>query len=234
MTSMVAAPLAAPPGYGRAYGTTTVLVSARGVMLPGARAFWRPLVPGTDDQYTGPLFGSPFDAVPLSFPQQADQRGTVQVWAPEPVRIEVVAWMTGFQPVRQILDLLFTEDTQAEADLAAHVVAQNAHPLSADAGNVIEWRPNGLFVPAGAVPPEYVTDAELDAALLDYYTQAEADARYQPVGDYATAAALAAAEARIATLESLVATLQEQMVTHIHAAGDWDYLGGASVPDGTP
>lgn len=57
--------------------------------------------------------------------------------------------------------------------------------------------------------------------LSAYYTKTEANTLF------ATIAALNAAVARIATLES-------QMTTHIHAAGDWDYLAGASVPDGTP
>ena len=94
----VAAPLALPstraePGYLRAYGTVTVQTVRQGVLCPAAFALWRPLVPGTDTQYTGPLFDAPDSTVPLSFPEVADERGVIEVWAPEPVRIEVVTWI---------------------------------------------------------------------------------------------------------------------------------------------
>ena len=212
---------AAPPGYLRAYASTSVQVARQGVLHPAAFAQWRPFVPGTDEQYTGPLFADPFAIAPLLFPARADARGLIQVWAPDPVRIEVGAWLDGYPSVRQVIDLLFTEDTQALVDLSAHVNDPSPHLMSASAGNVAEWRSDGLYVPQGAVPPEYVTETELGAALVPYITEAETDARY------ATIAAVAALEARVAALES-------QMVSHIHAAGDWDYLGGASVPDGTP
>lgn len=48
---------------------------------------------------------------------------------------------------------------------------------SPDAGNTVEWRSNGFFVPAGSVD------------LSGYYTKTESDARYQPVGSYLTQAA---------------------------------------------
>lgn len=137
--------LAAPPGYLRAYASTTVLVQARGVLVPAAGALWRPLVPGTDDQYTGPLFGSPYDTAPLSFPQATDARGTLTVWAPDPVRVEIVAWITGYAPVKQVIDLLFTEDESADPqDLADHVAdADNPH---AAAGYLTEPYADGLYL----------------------------------------------------------------------------------------
>jgi hypothetical protein len=163
---------AAPPGYGRAYASVSVQVSRQGVLRPAAHAQWRPLVPGTDEQYTGPLFGAPDAAAPLLFPQEADTKGLIQVWAPEPVRIEVSAWIDGYGTTRQVLDLLFTEDFSPEQGNTlwvplSHLTAQNAHPLSGDYGNVIEWRPNGLFVPAGAVPPEYLTQTEGDLRYVN-------------------------------------------------------------------
>jgi hypothetical protein len=75
---------------------------------------------------------------------------------------------------------------------------------SPDANNTVEVRANGLYAAAGAIPPEYVTDAELSTALAPYatdadlaahaaaadphsvyLTQGEADAAYQPAGSYA-------------------------------------------------
>jgi hypothetical protein len=116
----------APPGYLRAYATTSVVVSQQGVLRPGAYAQWRPLVPGTDENYTGPLFASPYDTVALTFPAQADAAGIIRVWAPDPVRLEISAWIGSYVPSRQVLDLLFTEDelpvsdesyTKGESDL---------------------------------------------------------------------------------------------------------------------
>jgi hypothetical protein len=106
----------APPGYLRAYATTSVVVSQQGVLRPGAYAQWRPLVPGTDENYTGPLFASPYDTVALTFPAQADAAGIIRVWAPDPVRLEISAWIGSYVPSRQVLDLLFTEDVLPVSD----------------------------------------------------------------------------------------------------------------------
>lgn len=242
----------APPGYGRAYATTTVLIQTRGVLLPAAGAQWRPMIPGTDNQYTGPLFGAPDAEAPLYFPQRADAHGTIQVWAPEPIRLELAVWDMGFEPVRQVIDLLFTADEQAEIDLAAHIANPDPHPqyvlsagdevtgplvvqgnlvaLDPDPNNVIAWGPSGLLS---------------TGSTIDAYTKVEADERFAPVAhvhdQYATDTDLADATGRISALETAladavarIATLEAQMVSHIHAAGDWDYLGGASIPDGTP
>ena len=162
MVITVAAPeplAAAPPGFGRAYASVTVLVKSRGVLVPGAFALWRPFTPGTDDQYPGALFGDPYSEVTLSFPQRADANGMIEVWAPEPVRIEFRAWIDGYAPVQTVVDLLFTEDTQASVDLAAHIADPNAHP-------------------------QYLTVPQADAR---YYTQTQADARFVNVtGDRMT------------------------------------------------
>jgi hypothetical protein len=116
----------APPGYLRAYATTSIQVSRQGVLRPAAYALWRPLVPGTDEPYTGPLFGAPDATVPLLFPAEADATGVIRVWAPDPVRIELSVWSGGYAPVRQVIDLQFTADelptsdesyTEAESDL---------------------------------------------------------------------------------------------------------------------
>ena len=44
---------------------------------------------------------------------------------------------------------------------------------SPDANNTIEIRANGIYSAAGAIPPEYVTDAELTTALGPYATDAD-------------------------------------------------------------
>lgn len=325
MTITVPAPLAAPPGYGRAYGVTTVLVSSRGVLLPGAGAFWRPLVPGTDEQYTGPLFGSPFDVVPLSFPQTVGQHGTLQVWAPEPVRIEVVAWATGVQPVRQVLDLVFTEDAGGDPGLLELHIDDPENPhaaagyltepwadslylslirggfvngplvveglpvqLSQTQPNSLTWDSGGLRVetaigptgpqgPAGATGaegPPGPTGAKGDTGAAGPpgaegprgLTGPQGETGLQgPQGPPGTTGATGPpgatgaqgpqgvkgdtgatgaqgpqgvpgvpTQAEWDALLARVTALESQMVTHIHAAGDWDYLGGASIPDGTP
>lgn len=46
---------------------------------------------------------------------------------------------------------------------------------SPDASNTVEIRANGIYSAAGAIPPEYVTDAELAAALGPYATSDEVD-----------------------------------------------------------
>ena len=112
----LAAQLAAEPGYLRAYASTTVLVRSRGVLVPAAGAYWRPLVPGTENQYTGPLFSGPYAEAPLLFPQRADAHGDVSVWSPEPVRLELSVWLDGYPPVKQVIDLLFTADTPSDAE----------------------------------------------------------------------------------------------------------------------
>jgi hypothetical protein len=319
-----------------------VQISVQGVLRPASYAEWRPLVPGTDNQYTGPLFGTPDATIPLLFPQQADARGLIQVWAPEPVRIEVSCWINGFQPVRKVLDLLFTEDAGADpTGLLDHIHdPDNPHAeagyltepaadllylslprggfvngplvvqglpvaLSTAQPNNLTWDLGGLRVetavgpqgptgPAGATGATGATGAQGEPGtpgapgdtgptgatgqqgppgpqgdpgpqgvqgttgaqgppgakgdtgatgpqgdtgatgaqgptgatgpapdMTNYYTKTEANTLF------ATVTALNAAVARIATLEA-------QMTSHIHAAGDWDYLAGASVPDGTP
>jgi len=103
-------------GYLQAYASTTVQLVRQGVLRPASYAQWRPLIPGTDQDYTGPLYGSPDALVALSFPATTDERGVIEVWAPDPVRIEVSAWIGGYVPVRQVLDLLFTADAPAPSD----------------------------------------------------------------------------------------------------------------------
>jgi hypothetical protein len=137
---------AAPPGYGRAYASVSVQVSRQGVLRPASHAQWRPLVPGTDTQYTGPLFGSPDAAAPLLFPQEADATGLIEVWAPEPVRVEVSAWIDGYGVARQVLDLQFTED-------AGQSTPGPAGPPG----------PQGEPGPAGPPGPAGVVDADLRA-----------------------------------------------------------------------
>jgi Collagen triple helix repeat (20 copies) len=277
----VAEPRGPQTGYLSAYVSTSVTVVSRGVLLPAAGALWRPLVPGTDTQYTGPLFSGPASTVPLLFPQQADSRGVIEVWAPEPVRLEIVAWLNGYPADRQVLDLQFTFDeslgpqgedgppgatgppgppgptgdvgptgspgvmgppgptgpqgvygqtgppgpegvqgapgqtgakgdpgptgpagatgaigpqgpigpvgptgpaggdvslvgtegvTVVEAPTATFTFGLTASP---DAGNTVEIRSNGIYAFSGAVPPEYVTDAELAAALIPYATDTD-------------------------------------------------------------
>lgn len=122
----MASTAAALPGYLRAYAATSVQVSRQGVLRPAAYALWRPLVPGTDEPYTGPLFGSPDDDAPLLFPAEADATGVIRVWAPDPVRIELSVWSGSYAPVRQVIDLQLAADelpasdesyTEAESDL---------------------------------------------------------------------------------------------------------------------
>jgi hypothetical protein len=95
-----------------AYGSVTVQVNRRGVLCPASFCQWLPYdhAHGGAVQYTGPLFASAGATTPLLFPQQTDANGLIEVWAPEPVRIEVSAWLPGYPTVRQVLDLLFTED----------------------------------------------------------------------------------------------------------------------------
>lgn len=125
--AITVAPQAEPAtGYLQAYASTTVQLVRLGVLRPAAYAQWRPLIPGTDENYLGALYASPDATAPLTFPATTDERGLIEVWAPVPVRIEVSAWIAGYAPVRQVLDLLFTEDalpvsdavyTKAESDL---------------------------------------------------------------------------------------------------------------------
>jgi hypothetical protein len=130
------APLAAAPGYLRAYAATTVQVARQGVLRPASHAQWRPLLPGTDDQYTGPLFGDPYGTVPLSFPQAADASGAIEVWAPDPVRVELSVWLDGYPPTRQVIDLLFTADAVASGGDAYTKAESDALFLRLSGGTV--------------------------------------------------------------------------------------------------
>ena len=371
MALAVADPLdAAPPGYGRAYGSTTVLVDYRGRLLPASGAQWRPLVPGTDEQYTGPLFGSPDSTVPLSFPALADGTGLIAVWAPEPVRIEVRAWLDGTPPVRQVLDLQFLADAGGDptgladhiadpADphaLAGYLTTTKADPLylrlatggfvngplvvqgypvtlSPTQPNNLTWDSTGLRVetavgpqgppgpkgdtgevgPAGPQGTQGIPGAQgetgpagpkgdpgpqglqgpqgeqglvgatgaqgptgppgpqgIQGATGEIGPQGPQGLKGDPGAtgatgpqgdpgptgppgqgvptggatgqvltkqsgaDYATLWSTPITQEALDALIARVAALESQMVTHIHAAGDWDYLGGTSVPDGTP
>jgi len=134
-------------GYKRAYATTTVLVQSRGVLLPAAGASWRPLVPGTDEQYTGPLYRGPEDDVPMYFPQQADERGEIEIWSPEPVRLDLSVWQNGFPAVRQVIDLLLTEDDGGQStldELSGHIA--DAGDPHAAAGYLTKIDGDGFYL----------------------------------------------------------------------------------------
>lgn len=197
--------VAEPPGYTRAYATVTALVKTRGVLVPAAGAQWRPLVPTTGEQYTGPLFATPFDTVPMSFPAYADERGIIEVWAPDPVRLDLVFWLPGYAGQHQVTDLLFTEDpgSEAQQDLAGHLADPDPHtqyltemegdalylpidtPLGGDAYTKAESDARYPLKTAPDPYPQYLTQTEGDARYalsgggpVDAYTKAESDARY--------------------------------------------------------
>jgi hypothetical protein len=163
-------------GYLQAYASTTVQVVRQGVLRPAAFAQWRPLIPGTDENYLGPLFASPDATLPMTFPATADEGGVIQVWAPEPVRIEISAWLGGYVPVRQVIDLLFTSDEQAAtdeidglqaqvADLTARVTA-----LEGDVA-VLEDRVTTLDGQVAALLSAQSAQNDLIAALQDQMTR---------------------------------------------------------------
>ena len=65
--------------------------------------------------------------------------------------------------------------TVAESPANTFALGLTASP---DANNTIEIRSNGIYAASGAIPPEYVTDAELATALGPYVTQSAGDGRY--------------------------------------------------------
>jgi hypothetical protein len=123
-------------GYLQAYASTTVQVSRQGVLRPASYAHWRPLIPGTDTDYAGPLYASPDDVAPMSFPATADAAGVIEAWAPEPVRIEVAAWLNGYAAARQVIDLLYTADEVAIPDEVYSKDESDARYLKLTGGTV--------------------------------------------------------------------------------------------------
>ena len=78
--------------------------------------------------------------------------------------------------------------TVVEAPANVFAVGLTASP---DANNTVEIRANGIYSAAGAIPPEYVTDAELATALGPYATDADLAAHAgaaDPHPTYTTAA----------------------------------------------
>lgn len=171
-----------PPGYQRAYATTTVQVVRQGVLRPATFAQWEALYPGTESQYLGPLYGDPYGETPLVFPQRADERGLIQVWAPEPVRIELRVSVYGYPTVKQVIDLQFTEDpgdTALDA-LAAH--AADTNDPHAAAGYITMAEAEETFLTPATGDELFLTQEEGDQryamAALSGISQDAADLRY--------------------------------------------------------
>lgn len=171
-----------PPGYARAYATTTVQVVRQGVLRPAAFAQWEALSPGTDGQYLGPLYGDPYNEVVMTFPQRTDERGLIQIWAPEPVRIELRVSVYGYPPVKQVIDLQFTEDP---GDTALDALAEHAaDPLDphAAAGYITLEEAESTFLTAATGDELFLTQDEADAryaqAAISGMSQDAADLRY--------------------------------------------------------
>ena len=300
VTADLAGPLAipAPPGYGRAHARETVVFRDRGVLVTGKRAWWRPMYPGTGDAYPGPLFATKDSETPMTFPAQTERDGIIEVWAPEPVRLELSVWADHYPGQSVIVTLLFTEDTEGVVLLEDHladpdphtqyvlaagdavtgplVVQGNLVDLDPDPNNVLSWGAGGLMS-LGATIDAY-TKVEADAKFVDvagdsmtgdlnvdgrvaatgdlsvdltgYFggdleTNADLISRNKPVAVSPDAANTlewrqngfysgAPTQAQYEALLARVAALEAQMAAHIHAAGDWDFIGGTSVPDGTP
>jgi hypothetical protein len=74
--------------------------------------------------------------------------------------------------------------TVVESPANTFVLGLTASP---DASNTIEIRSNGIYAAAGAIPPEYVTDAELTAALSPYALDTDL-AAYSPTTHHHDAA----------------------------------------------
>ena len=97
-------------GWERAYAREQVVFRDRGVLVPGRYASWRPLDPGSDLPYTGALYADEATTEPLTFPQRADATGMLEVWAVEPVRLELSVWADFYPATKAVIDLQFTED----------------------------------------------------------------------------------------------------------------------------
>jgi hypothetical protein len=100
-----------------------------------------------------------------------------------------------YRPISYVTDVTVsgTEGvTVVESPANSFALGLTASP---DANNTIEIRANGIYAAAGAIPPEYVTDAELAAALAPYATDtdlADHAAAADPHAVYQTEAAAAA------------------------------------------
>ena len=143
-----------------AYGSVAVQVNRRGVLCPAAFCQWLPYdhAHGGAVLYTGPLFGSSSATTPLLFPQQADANGLIEVWAPEPVRIEVSAWLPGYPTVRQVLDLQYTEDESQGPAGAPGLPGAPGPPGPAGAdGEPGPPGPQGVAGPQGPPGPQGVS-----------------------------------------------------------------------------
>lgn len=256
---VIVAPLGppAPPGFTRAFGRATVFGFQRGVTVPLVGAYVRAYVPGTDSTWPDPLYDDEGATAPAHFPLFVDGGGSVSLWAAEPCRVELACSMAGYETTRVVLDIEFppdyedpdlaTDEEIADA-LAAHEGALDPHPTY-----LTEPEATALFLPLAHAPggdphPQYLTEPEGDSryALLggSGITQDQADLRYVNItGDAVTGpltapnlytksevdALLAAATARITTLEGQVATLQAQMTGHTHQTGTVQQIAAAAT-----
>lgn len=103
-------------GWDRAYAREQVVFRDRGVLVPGRHALWRPLDPETDLPYSGPLYADESDTAAMTFPARADATGMLEVWAPEPVRLNLEVWSTYYPATKATIDLQFTKDVTSTID----------------------------------------------------------------------------------------------------------------------
>lgn len=143
----------------RAMGQATVLMRRGSGLTAAASALVTPYEAGTDTPYPGALYAGPDATTPLVFPVATGEDGVVELWADGPARIDLEAAHPTWGANRVTLDLEPAPSPgvtlTADASLAVAEGPPETFALAvrraADAGNTLELRAGGLYVP---VPPE--------------------------------------------------------------------------------
>lgn len=217
MTTTLSLPsvLALPPGFGRAFGRTTVFGFQRGVTVPLPGVAVRAYVPGSSTPWPDPLYAEEDATTPVAFPVATDATGAIALWGGEPGRVELECSAPGYGTQRVVLDLEPPPPADAgdpypvyatDQDLADHIAAPDAHPryLTPDEGDE-------LYTPLAhttALNPhdQYATDADLAAhnAALDphgqYATDADLSAHVAAPDPHAVYLTQSEGDARYATI----------------------------------
>jgi hypothetical protein len=189
----LALPLAAPlpPGFGRAFGRTTVFGYQRGVTVPLPGVLVAPFVPGTTTPWPDPLYLDESDAAPAVFPVATDATGAIALWGAEPGRLELECRAVGYGTQRVILDLEVPPPSDTDDPYPQYLTDSEADALFlTQSEGDLRYAPLGGSTFTNPYPDPMVFEAGVDGLVFTQNGKAVLDTDHEaavdPHAQYAT------------------------------------------------